>query len=473
MKTLIKGGTIITAGDTFPADILIDGEKIAMMGADLSSEGVQSYDASGKLVMPGGIDVHTHMELPFFGTIAADDFYTGQKAAAFGGTTTHLDFVIQDKGQSLHQAIENWHRKSGPKAVANYGFHLAITDLTDEVLEEIPSIADEGVTSLKLFMAYKGVFQVDDTALFKSLMKAAEVGMIIMVHAENGDVIDTLVKDNLSRGNRATEYHALSHPAWAEAEATMRAVALAGIAGATLYVVHMTCEESVDQLRYGRAHGLNVMGETCTQYLFFTADNLRQPDGAKWVCSPPLRARKDNEYLWKALAEGHLQAVSTDHCPFLYDGTKTIEFEGETYQMPGKELGAGDFSKIPNGMHGIEDRMLILWTYGVGQGRITANRFVELTATNPAKIFGMYPARGTVAVGSVADLTIWDAQATKVISWKNMHSRIDHNVYEGWELTGLPEKVFVRGNLLVDGESWHGEPGGGSYVRRETHAPVI
>ena len=473
MKTLIKGGTIITASDTYEADLLIADDRIALMGADLPAEDAKVVDATGKMITPGGIDVHTHLELPFFGTVSSDDFYTGQKAAAFGGTTTHIDFVIQAKGESLHQAIENWHKKAGSKSAANYGFHVAITDLTDEVMDEIPSIADEGVTSLKLFMAYKGVFQVDDTTLFKSLMKAAEAGMITMVHAENGDVLDVLIKENVSTGNLATAYHAYSHPAWAEAEATMRAVALAGIAGAPLYVVHMTCEESVDQLRYGRERGLPVMGETCPQYLFFTVDNLCQSDGAKYVCSPPVRVEKDNEYLWNALAAGHLQAVSTDHCPFMYEGTKPIEYEGKQYQMAGKELGQEDFSKIPNGMHGIEDRMLVLWTYGVGKGRISPNKFVELTATNPAKIFGMYPSKGVVAVGADADLVIWDTEATKVISWKNMHTRTDHNVYEGWELIGLPERVYVRGQLLVHGETWNGEPGGGSYVRRSTHAQIV
>jgi dihydropyrimidinase len=473
MRTLISGGTVVTAADTYPADILIDGEKIAMIGAGLPAEGARVIDASGKLVLPGGIDVHTHLELPFFGTQSSDDFYSGHKGAAFGGTTTHIDFAIQGKGESLHQAIENWHKKAAGKAVIDYGFHVAITDLTDEALAEIPSVAELGVTTLKLFMAYKGVYQVDDATLFKAMMKAAEAGMLIMVHAENGDVLDILIRDNVAKGNLATEYHAHSHPAWAEAEATMRAVALAGMAGAPLYVVHMTCEESVDQLRYGRARGLPVMGETCTQYLFFTIDELRRPDGAKWVCSPPVRAKKDNEYLWQALADGHLQAVSTDHCPFLYDGTSGMEFEGQPYRMPGKELGEGNFSKIPNGMHGLEERMLMLWTEGVGRGRISPNRFVELTSTNPAKIFGLYPRKGTIAAGSDADLVIWDAQAQKTLGWQGNHGRVDHNVYEGWQLTGLPQIVLVRGKLLVDGETWNGEAGGGSFLSRQAHAPIL
>jgi dihydropyrimidinase len=473
MPTLIKGGTIVTAADTYPADILLDEGKIALIGRPLAVEGAQVVDASHKLLLPGGIDVHTHLALPFYNTVSADDFYTGHKAAAFGGTTSHLDFATQRKGQTLRQALDRWRQKAEGKAVIDYGAHMSITDLRDDVLAEIPTMIDEGVTTLKLFMSYKGVYQLDDGAIFKIMRQAAESGLLVMMHAENGDVIDALIKHNVAAGNLATEYHAHSHPAWAEAEATMRAVALAAMAGARLYVVHMTCEESVDQLRYGRARGLPVMGETCPQYLFFTVDDLRRPDGAKWVCSPPMRSRKDNDYLWQALADGHLQVVGTDHCPFLYDGHQPLAYEGELYQKPGKELGQGDFSRIPNGMHGIEDRLLLLWTYGVGQGRFSANRFVELTATNPAKIFGLYPRKGTIAAGSDADLVIWNPQATKKVSWRTHHMRLDHNVYEGLELVGLPEKVFVRGHLLVDGEAWYGEPGGGEYLYRRPEASVM
>jgi len=473
MKTLIKNGTLITAAETYPADILVDGEQIVLLGRDLPADGAQVVDAAGKYVTPGGIDVHTHLELPFGGTVSSDDFYTGHKAAAFGGTTSHIDFVIQGKGQSLHDAIEAWHRKADGKAVVDYGFHVAITDLNDAVMDEIPSVVSLGVTSLKLFMAYKNVLMVDDTTLFRALMKAAESGMLIMVHAENGDAIDLLVKQARDRGNLSPVWHARTRPALAEAEATFRAVTLAGIAGAPLYVVHMTCQESVEMLTYGRARGLKVMGETCTQYLFFTEDDLAKPDGARLVCSPPMRQPKDNQYLWKAIAGGQLQAVSTDHCPFFLDGTRQIEYEGQMVAIPGKELGKDDFSKIPNGVPGIEDRQLILWTYGVGQGRISPNRFVELTATNPAKIFGMYPKKGTIAIGSDADLVIWDPAASKTMGVRTSHQRTDYNLYEGWGVTGLPEKVFVRGGLLVDGEVWNGEAGGGSFVQRNPDAPVL
>lgn len=473
MKTLIKNGTVVTAAETYRADLLIDGEKIALLGMDLPADGANVVDASGKYILPGGIDVHTHLELPFGGTVASDDFYTGHKAAAFGGTTSHIDFVIQGKGESLHQAVENWHRKSDAKAVVDYGFHVAVTDLTEAVMNEIPSMGKEGVTSLKLFMAYKGSLQIDDTTLFKTLMKAAEAGMLVMVHAENGDAIDVLVKQAVAGGHLTPEWHALTRPAWAEAEATMRAVALAGIAGAPLYVVHVTNGMAVDQIAYGRARGLNVMGETCTQYLFFSIDNLRRPDGAKWVCSPPMRTAADNEALWTAVRNNSLQAVSTDHCPFFFDGTKEIEYEGKMVKIAGKELGARDFSKIPNGVPGIEDRMPILWTYGVGKGRISLNRLVELCCTNPAKAFGMYPRKGTVAVGSDADLAIWDPTAKKTMGQKTSQQRTDYNLYEGWEVTGWPTQVYVRGNLLVDGDTWNGEPGGGQWIKRSTHAPVV
>lgn len=473
MSVLIKGGTIITASDSYIADVLVEDERIALIGVDLESSGAELIDAAGKLLLPGGIDVHTHLSLPFFSTVSADDYYTGHRAAAFGGTTSHIDFATQRKGETLHTALERWHRKAAGKAVIDHGVHMSITDLREDVLDEIPSMVDEGVTSLKLFMSYVGVYMLDDGAILKIMEEAADLGMVILIHAENGHVVDSLIRKNVAAGNLATKYHARSHPAWAEAEATLRAVALAGITGAPLYVVHMTCGEAVDQLTYGRSRGLPVMGETCPQYLFFTEEELNREDGSKWVFSPPLRTKRDNQYLWRALSDGRLQSVGTDHCPFQFDGTKALLYEGEPYQNPGKELGAGDFSRIPNGTHGIEDRMLMLWSYGVGRGLFSANRFVELTATNPAKIFGLYPRKGTIAVGSDADLVIWDPDASKTVSWQTHHTRTDHNIYEGMALRGLPEKVFLRGELLVDGEQWHGRRGSGQYLHRESHAPVL
>lgn len=473
MATLIQNGTVVNATESILADVLMDGGKIVQVGVNLPAQGAQVVDAAGKYVLPGGIDVHTHLELAFGGTYSSDDFYTGHKAAAFGGTTTHLDFAIQSKGESLHQTIERWNQKARDKAVVDYGYHLGVTDLTPEVMEEIPTLIGEGITTLKLFMAYKGLFQVDDTTLFRALMKAAEAGMMVMVHAENGDVVDALVKDAIAAGHTEPVWHALTRPDWAEAEATARAVFLAAIAGAPLYVVHVTNAKAVDQIAYGRAHGTQAMGETCVQYLFFTEDDLRRPDGSKYVCSPPMRTRADNEALWEAIRDNKLQVVSTDHCPFLYEGGKEIMYEGKPFKLAGKELGNERFDKIPNGLPAIEDRMPILWSYGVDKGRISMNRFVELCCTNPAKIFGLYPRKGVVAPGADADVVIWNPGVTRTWGVATSHQRTDYNLWEGWQVTSIPEKVFLRGNLLVDGDTWNGEPGGGEYVRRTPRAAVV
>lgn len=469
MTTLIKNGTVVTAGDTFKADVLVDGEQIVMMGKNLPQDGHDEViDADGLLLLPGGIDVHTHLELPFGGTVSSDDFFTGHKAAAFGGTTTHIDFAIQPIGGSLRQGIGEWHHKAEGKVAIDYGFHVAITDLRDEVMQEIPQVIDEGVTSLKLFMAYKGLFQVDDTTLFRAMMTAAENGMLIMVHAENGDVIADLTKKLLAEGKTEPKYHATAHPALAEAEATARAVALAGIAGAPLYVVHMTCEEAVEQLALGRAKGLPVMGETCTQYMFVFEEDLAKPnyEGAKYVCSPPVRQPKDAPVLWKALGNNTLQAVSTDHCPFWFEG-------GVQGRIPGKELGKPSFDKIPNGMPGIEDRMPVMWHNGVNGGHFSANRFVEITATNPAKIFGLYPRKGTIAVGSDADIVLWDPNKEHTISAKTHHMNTDYNVYEGMTVKGWPVRTLLRGKSIVVGEQWQGKEGSGKFLRRNPHAAVL
>jgi dihydropyrimidinase len=468
MTTLIKNGTVVTAGDSVQADVLIEGEKVVLIGQHLPEAGHDVIDAAGLLLLPGGIDVHTHLELPFGGTLSSDDFFTGHKAAAFGGTTTHIDFAIQPVGGSLRQGIGAWHHKAEGKVAIDYGFHVAITDLRDEVMQEIPQVIDEGVTSLKLFMAYKGLFQVDDTTLFRAMMTAAENGMLIMVHAENGDVIADLTAKLLAEGKTEPKYHATAHPALAESEATARAVALAGIAGAPLYVVHMTCEEAVEQLILGRDKGLPVMGETCTQYMFVFEDDLARPnyEGAKYVCSPPVRKPKDAEVLWKALANNTLQAVSTDHCPFWFEG-------GVQGRIAGKELGRPSFDKIPNGMPGIEDRVPVMWHYGVNGGRFSANRFVEITATNPAKIFGLYPRKGTIAVGSDADIVLWDPEKEHTISAKTHHMNTDYNVYEGRTVKGWPVRTLLRGNSIVIGDTWHGREGSGVFLRRSPNAEIL
>lgn len=473
MKTLIRNGTLVTAAESFKADLLVEDGKVALIGAALPKADAQVVDAAGKYILPGAIDVHTHLELPFGGTVSSDDFYSGHKAAAFGGTTFHIDFAMQAKGERLHDTVQRWHKKASDKAILDYGYHLGITDLTDEVLAEIPQMGKEGIPSLKLFMAYKNVLQIDDLTMFKTMMKAAEHGMLIMVHAENGDAIDVLVKKALAEGHLTPEWHALTRPDWCEGEATNRAVALAAIAGAPLYVVHVTCAKAVNAIAAGRAAGVPVMGETCVQYFHFTLDDLRKPDGAKWVCSPPVRTKADNAALWEAVRNNALQAISTDHCPFFFDGTREISYEGKPVKIPGKELGAGDFSKIPNGLPCIEDRMPILWTYGVGQGHFSLNRLVELTSTNPAKMFGLYPKKGTLAVGADADIVIWDPAKKKTVSASNSHQRTDYNLYEGWDLTGLPEKVYRRGELIVDGEQWLGQAGTGTWIPRSAHAPVL
>ncbi len=468
MGTLFKNGTIVTASETFQGDLLVEGEKISLIGQSLPAHKHSVVNARGKYLMPGGIDVHTHLALPFGGTVSSDDFDTGHKAAAFGGTTTHIDFVIQPKGGSLHDGLATWHQKSKDKAQIDYGFHMAITDLRPEVMNEIPSMVDEGITSLKLFMAYKNVFQVDDQTLFRAMLTATAHGMIVMVHAENGDVVDDLVHKYLSEGKTDPIYHAYSRPSAVEGEATGRAVALAGVAKCPLYVVHMTCQEAIDQLRLGRARGLPVMGETCVQYLFLTENDLKRPnyEGAKFVCSPPIRTEHDHRVLWDALHDRTLQAVSTDHCPFWFEG-------GVNGHIPGKELGKGDFSKIPNGLPAIEDRLKIMWTYGVGDGHFDANRFVELMATNPAKIFGLYPRKGTLAVGSDADIVVWDPKKRETVSAKNQHMAVDYNIFEGYKVRGGPSAVFLRGKQIVDGEQWLGHNGEGQFLKRNPHAPVL
>lgn len=491
MGTLFKNGTIINASDMYRADVLVEGEVISLIGKNISADGHEVVDCSGKYLMPGGIDVHTHLELPFGGTISNDDFESGHIAAAFGGTTTHIDFVIQPIGGSLNDGLNDWKNKA-KKAHIDYGFHMAITDLRDEVMEEIPKMVDEGITSLKLFMAYKDVFMVDDDTLFRAMQVAADNGMIVMVHAENGPV-EALLRPQLeAEGKLAPKHHADSRPPEIEGEATNRAVVMSGMTGCPLYVVHMTCEPAIEALRRGRAQGYPVMGETCTQYLFLTVEeHLAAPgfEGAKYVCSPPIRTTHDQEVLWKALRDGTLQVVSTDHCDFWYEGGvgpwqewadshpngdwNEYEAQDPTYRRPGKELGKKTFAKIPNGMPGLEDRMMVGWHHSVNEGRLSPTRFVELHCTNPAKIFGMYPQKGTIAVGSDADILVWDPDKEAVMSVETTHMRVDYNVYEGMEVRGVPVQVYLRGKKIVDGEDWLGERGGGQFVHRKPNAPVL
>ncbi len=472
MLTIIKSGTLITASETFEADILIDGEKIVSVGKNIDIPGVQVVDAAGKLVMPGGIDPHTHLDLPMFDTVSSDDHYTGHKAAAFGGTTTVMDFVPQGNG-SLQEAINEWHAKADPKAAIDFGFHMNITRLDDQVEKEIPKLLDLGITTLKVFMAYNGRLRLQDGEIFRVLGIARLNGMLTMLHAENGDVIEILVSEALAAGQNSPEWHARTRPGWGGVEAVLRGAALAEQAGASLYVVHVNQIGEADQLRYARSCGINVMGETCPPYLFFTEDHLRRPDGAKWICSPPMRTQEDNLGLWKALADSTLQTIGTDHCPFFFDGTQTIEYEGKPVAIPGKELGKDDFTKIPNGVPGVGDRLPILWTYGVRANRISPNQFVALTSTNVAKIFGIYPKKGTLLPGSDADIVIWDPERQLTYGQAYSHHRTDYNLYENWELVGYPERVFLRGDLIVEGDRWLGKRGGGQFLKRSPNAAIL
>jgi dihydropyrimidinase len=472
MPTLIKSGTLITAAETFIADILVEDERISLVGSNLDIPGAQVIDAHGKLVLPGGIDPHTHFDLPMFGTVSSDDHYTGHKAAAFGGTTTVIDFVPQDK-PTLKESVEVWRHKADPKAAIDFGFHMNLTQFNELVAAEIPTLPDLGITTIKVFTAYNNRLRLPDGDIFQAMRIARDNGLLTLVHAENGDVIDILVAEALAAGHTTPEWHAHTRPAWGEVEAALRASALAAQAGAPLYIVHMNVGGEVDQLAYARQHGLPVMGETCPQYLFFTVDHLRRVDGAKWICSPPMRTLADHERLWQGLGDGTIQVLATDHCPFFYDGTQPILYEGRPVAIPGKELGAGDFTKIPNGLPGVGDRLPVMWTYGVGAGKISANQFVALSSTNPAKIFGLYPRKGSLLPGADADIVIWDPERTVTYGVAHSHHRTDYNLYEGLELKGYPEKVFLRGQLIVDGERWLGRMGMGKYLYRAPGAEVL
>jgi len=464
MATLIKNGTLVTASETFQSDILIEGEAIARIGLNLEHPSAEVIDAAGKLILPGGVDPHTHFDLPMPGTVSSDDHYTGHKAAAFGGTTTVMDFVPFDQ-PTLRESVEAWRRKA-EKAAVDYSFHVNLTRFDAAIAAEIPTLRGLGVTTLKVFTAYNGRLRLDDSSIFRALQIARDNGMLVMVHAEDGDAIEVLTAQALADGHTTPEWHALTRPAWGAVQATLHVAALAAQADAPIYVVHMNAGGEVDMLRYARERGAQVMGETCPQYLFFTIDDLRRPDGAKWVCSPPMRSAADNARLWEGLKHGTLQTIGTDHCPFFFDGTRAISYEGNPVAIPGKELGKDNFTKIPNGLPGVQDRLPVLWTCGVGAGKISANQFVALTSTNPAKIFGLYPRKGALVPGADADLVLWDPHKQVKYGVAHSHQRTDYNLYEGWELTGYPEKVFLRGRLIVDGDNWLGKSGEGRFLQR-------
>ena len=471
-STLLRGGTIVTDTDSTRADLLIAGETIAAIGG-ASPADAEVVDVSGKLLLPGGIDPHTHFDLPMFDTVSSDDHYTGHKAAAFGGTTTVMDFVPTPESGPLRAGLDEWHAKADPMAAVDFSFHMNVTRLDKAVLDEIGRLPAEGITTLKVFTAYNGRLRLQDGEIFQVMRRGAEHGLLTMVHAENGDVIDVLVPEALAAGHTAPEWHALTRPGWGAVEATLRAIALAAQAGSPAYIVHMNMAGEVDQVRYARDRGLPVMGETCPPYLFFTIDDLRRPDGAKWICSPPMRTEADQAGLWQGLSAGVIQTIGTDHCPFFFDGRKPIPYEGKQVAIPGKELGANDFTKIPNGLPGIGDRLPILWTHGVGEGRITPSQFVALTSTNVAKIFGLYPRKGALRPGSDADIVIWDPEKMIHYGVAVAQHRTDYNLYEGWELKGFPTQVYLRGNLIVGDGRWLGRPGMGRFLHRQAGAPAI
>jgi dihydropyrimidinase len=399
-----------------------------------------------------------------FDTVSSDDHYTGHKAAAFGGTTTAMDFVVLEE-QGFKYSADLWMEKSA-KAAIDYSFHMNLNRFDDKLAAELPLLMEMGIQSLKVFTAYNGKLRLGDGGIFRALRIAKDNGMLMMAHCENGDVIETLVQEALAEGHTDPAWHALTRPAWGAVEATLRMAAMAEQADAPVYIVHMNVGGEVDMLKYARERGVKVMGETCPPYLFFTMDELSREDGAKWICSPPMRTEMDNARLWQGLHDGTLQTIGTDHCPFFFDGTQPILYEGKEIAIAGKELGKYNFTKIPNGLPGIQDRMPIMWTYGVHTGNITANQFVAYNCTNPAKIFGLYPRKGALIPGADADIVIWDPEKRMKYGVAHSHQRTDYNLYEGWELVGYPEKVFLRGKLIVDGEKWLGKSGDGKFLKR-------
>jgi dihydropyrimidinase len=460
MRTLVKNGTIITASDNFKADILIDNEKIVAIEASSEAHAEQVIDAAGKLILPGAIDVHTHLDMPFGGTVTADDFTTGTVAAAAGGTTCIIDYALQTPGKSLTHALETWQKKAEGKCAIDYGFHVAVTDLNDTVLAEMPGLIEAGYPSFKVFMAYKGVFQVDDATLLKVLKQAGRSGGLVLVHAENGDVIEVLTKEMLAAGQTTPLYHALSRPPQAEEEAVNRYITMAALSEAPAYIVHLSDSGALGLVAQARLQGLPIYAETCPQYLFLDLDRYNEPDfgGAKYVMSPPLREAGNEEYLWNGLDSGNLQVVASDHCSFNFKGQK--------------DLGLDDFTKIPNGAPGLETRVQLLFAGGVLENRISINKFVDLVSTAPAKLFGLYPQKGTIAVGSDADLVIFNPEAEFKISADTQHQNVDYNPYEGFKGYGVPEKVYSRGTLVFDEGKHVGRVGYGRFQPRKPFAAI-
>jgi len=455
MSLLLRNGTVVLADKTFAADVLIEGEFVSEVRAGIPENAAERViDASGMLLLPGGIDVHTHMDMPFGGTTSSDDFLTGTRAAAFGGTTTIVDFAIQARGTRMRDALDTWWGKAEGKACIDYGLHMIVTDLGTSGLEDMDDLVREGVASFKLFMAYPNVLMVDDGTIFKALSQTSKNGALVCMHAENGGAIDVIVQRTLAEGKTAPIYHALSRPVTAEAEAVHRAIALAEMAHAPVYIVHLSSEAALNQVREARDRGLPAFAETCPHYLLLSIDEMDRPnfEGAKYVLTPPLREKENLPKLWDGLKHDHLQVVSTDHCPFCFADQKV--------------LGKDDFTKIPNGGPGVENRLQLIYHHGVNQGKLSLNRFVELVATSPARIFGMYPKKGTIAPGSDADIVIWDPEAELTIGVATHHMRVDYSMFEGFQVKGNTRQVISRGEVIVDGGKFLGKPGRGNYLRR-------
>jgi len=457
MSLLIKNGRVITAVDDYLADIFIKNETVTLIGENLEIEADEVIDASGKYLFPGGLDPHTHLDMPFGGTTSADDFETGTRAAAHGGTTTLIDFAIQSKGHSTLEALDTWHAKADGKTAIDYGFHMIVTDLEDNRVHEMKMLANAGVTSYKLFMAYPGVLYVDDGTIYRAMRKAGEDGTVVCMHAENGIVIDEIVKQALAEGKTEPKYHAITRPTRMEAEGVHRAISIAEVAQVPIYIVHLSSSDALEQVMLARNRGVHAFAETCPQYLFLDDSYYDQEgfEGAKYVMTPALREKWNQDELWKGLKFGDLQSIATDHCPFCFKDQKM--------------LGIDDFSKIPNGGPGVENRMSLVFNGGVNSGRISLNKFVELTSTAAAKTFGLFPKKGTIAVGSDADIVIFDPNRTETISVNNTcthHMNVDYNAYEGFEVTGFTETVLSRGKVIIDNCEYVGKKGDGHFLKR-------
>ena len=454
-STLIRNGKVVTAKETKTADVLIDGERIKEVRRGIDAKAAEKViDARGLYVIPGGVDAHTHLDMPFGGTTSADDFESGTRAAAFGGTTTIVDFAIQARGSRMRQALDTWWKKAQGRASIDYGLHMIITDLGGAGLEDMDDMVREGVASFKLFMAYPNALMVDDATIFKALSQTSKNGALVCMHAENGSVIDVIVARAIAEGKTAPVYHALTRPPRAEAEAVHRAIAMAEIAQVPVYIVHLSSEDALNEVREARDRGVPAFAETCPQYLLLTVDELARPnfEGAKYVFTPPLRPKEHLPKLWDGLKNDHLQVVSTDHCPFCFKDQKI--------------LGKDDFTKIPNGGPGIENRLQLIHHHGVNRGKLSLNRFVELTSTTPARIFGMYPKKGEIAPGSDADLVLWDPNASYTISASTHHMKVDYSMFEGFTVKGNARMVLSRGEVIVDGDKFLGTPGRGQYLKR-------